>query len=125
MFLPPWISGDGRRRREDVGVQIVSSYWLESLVSFVVWLVANVVYLDMKRSGTRGLRRLVAFWLGSPTTWASMIFLPEGSSIQVEPPPDDEEALLAEIRRDRRLRSGPDEEEADRPPPPPSPSEDS
>lgn len=86
----------------------LSGIWLESVVSFIVWLVANVVYLDMKRSGARGIRRFFAFWLGSPTTWITLLFVREGSALRLEPPPDDEEALLAEIRRDRRLRGGDD-----------------
>ncbi len=98
----------------------LSGYWLESLVGFLVWLVANLVYLDRKRSGRRGLRRLLAFWLGIPTTWLTLLFVREGSTLLVEPPPDDEEALLAEVRRDRRLRGGPAPTEPD-----PHPSEES
>lgn len=85
----------------------VSGYLFEALAGFLVWLVANVVYLDMVRGGTRGLRRLVAFWFGAPTTFLTLILVKEGSRFRVEPPPDDEDALLAEIRRDRRLRGGP------------------
>lgn len=85
----------------------LSAYWVESLISFLVWLVANLVYLDRKRSGRRGVRRILAFWLGSPTTWLTLVFVREGSTLRVVPPPDDEGALLAEIRRDRRLRGGP------------------
>lgn len=86
----------------------LSNAGLQALVSFLVWLVANVVYLSRKRSGTRGFGRIVAFWLGSPTTWLVFLLVREGSGVAVAPPPDDEEALLEAIREDRRLRRGGD-----------------
>ena len=100
-------------------VQLGSSgYLLEKLVGFLVWAVANGVYLDMKRDGVHGFRRFLAFWLGTPTTWLTLLFVKEGSAARVKPPPDDEEALLARVREDRRLRRG--EEEAPEPTPRPT-----
>jgi len=91
------------------GMDVVfTGVWLEALASFVVWLVANGVYVDMRRTGRRGFRRLLAFWLGTPTTWLTLLAVREGVSPDLETPPDDEEALLAEIRRDRSLRTAAD-----------------
>ena len=80
------------------------AYLMELVVGFIVWLVANVVYLDMVRTGTRGFRRFLAFWFGTPSTFLTLIFVREGTHRAVEPPPDDEVALLEEVRRDRRRR---------------------
>jgi len=71
----------------------------------VVWLVANVVYVNMKRKGLRGFTRFVAFWLGTPTTWLSFFLLPEGRQPKFDTPPDDDEELFREVRRDRALRA--------------------
>jgi len=79
---------------------------LQWLVGAVVWLVANVVYLDMKRQGEHGLLRWVAFWMGTPTTWATLLLVREGSQPKVRGAPDDDAHLLEEIRRDRMLRDG-------------------
>lgn len=94
----------------------MSGYLFEALAGFLVWLVANVVYLDMVRGGTRGFWRFLAFWFGAPTTFLTLIFVKEGSRLTVEPPPDDEDALLAEIRRDRRLRAGPESDPSEEEP---------
>ncbi|MEQ8328839.1 MAG: hypothetical protein RH859_00095 [Longimicrobiales bacterium] len=83
------------------------AYLLETVVGFIVWLIANVVYLDMKRTGTRGFRRFLAFWFGAPSTSLTLLLVRPDSHPRLEPPPDDEEALLAAIRRDRECRVGP------------------
>jgi hypothetical protein len=41
---------------------------VEELAGLVVWLVANWAYLGARRTGTQGLRRLLAFWMGLPGT---------------------------------------------------------
>lgn len=97
----------------------LSAVGARSLVGFLVWLVANVVYLEGKRTGTRGLSRILAFWLGSPTTWLTLLFVRGGDAVPLEPPPDDEEALLEAVRRDRRLRRAAESTAA---PPDPSPN---
>lgn len=79
---------------------------IQELAGFAVWLVANGVYVDLRRKGDKGFARLVCFWLGLPVTWFSLLLVPEGSQPRIRPPPDDELALLREIRRDRGLRSG-------------------
>ena len=82
-------------------------YLLKLLLGALVWVVANVVYMDLKRKGIRGFTRFAAFWTGTPTTWISLFAIKEGSQPVIDPPPDDEgEALLAEIRRDRALSAG-------------------
>ncbi len=80
-------------------------FLLKELVGLFVWLVANAVYLDARRTGRRGIYRFLAFWMGLPGTLGSLILVREGSHPRVVPPPDDENRLLAEVRRDRWLRS--------------------
>jgi hypothetical protein len=81
--------------------------FLETAVAAIVWLVANVVYIDLKRKGVRGFTRFAAFWVGTPTTWISLFAIHEGDTPTFAPSPDDEDAvLLAEVRRDRALRGG-------------------
>jgi len=83
------------------------TYFLQAILGALVWLVANVVYVDLKRKGIRGFTRFAAFWAGTPTTWISLFAVREGSQPSIDPPPDDEgEALLAEIRRERALNPG-------------------
>ena len=85
--------------------------FIGEFVGMLVWIVANVVYVDARRKGTRGFHRFLAFWMGLPVTWVTLMAVREGSQPRIEPPPDDEERLLAEVRRDRalRARSGPDD----------------
>ena len=77
----------------------------------IVWLVANVVYVDMKRKGLHGFTRFAAFWAGTPTTWIALFALKDGTQPRFERPDDDDTTLLEEIRRDRlhRGESRPDE----------------
>ena len=84
---------------------------LQAIAGGALWALANAVYFDMKRKGTRGFRRFLAFWFGTPTTWATFFLVPEGSMDLVKPPPDDEIALLTEIRQDRAQRIAADVEE--------------
>ncbi len=89
------------------------SPFVQWVIGAIIWALANVVYVDMKRKGVGGFRRIVAFWLGNPTTWFSFFLVREGRMPRFEPPPDDDQALLMEIRMDRERRglSGPDEPE--------------
>ena len=82
---------------------------LQVLITAVVWVVANVVYLDLKRKGVRGFTRFAAFWAGTPTTWITLFAVREGRTPTFEVEGDDAELLL-EVRRDRALR---DEEPGD------------
>lgn len=77
---------------------------LEAFAGAVLLTVANAVYFDLKRKGQRGFARFIAFWLGTPVSWATWLLLPEGTAPQLEPPPDDEESLLREVRLDRARR---------------------
>lgn len=82
--------------------------FLQTLITAVVWIVANVVYLDMKRKGLRGFTRFAAFWAGTPTTWITFFAVREGT----QPTFDfgvDYDGLLEQIRRDKALRGGPEE----------------
>ena len=78
---------------------------LQGLAAAIVWGVANVIYLDLKRKGVRGFTRFAAFWAGTPTTWVTFFAVRDGKQPTFHPPPhDDGEALLAEIRQDRAAR---------------------
>jgi hypothetical protein len=91
--------------------------FVQALLGALVWLVANVVYIDMKRKGKRGFTRFAAFWAGTPTTWITFFALPEGKPPTFDPPSyDEEEALLEAIRLDRASRGlEPGSGEADHP----------
>jgi len=60
-------------------------HFLQGLIAAVVWLIANVVYVDMKRKGLRGFTRFAAFWAGTPTTWITFFAMPEGKHPKFEP----------------------------------------
>ncbi len=77
--------------------------FLQWWIGAIVWLVANVVYVDMKRKGLHGFTRFAAFWAGTPTTWISLFALQDGQQPAFERSTDDDH-LLEEIRRDRALR---------------------
>jgi hypothetical protein len=77
----------------------------QTMAAALGWVVANVVYLDMKRKGARGFTRFAAFWAGTPTTWITLFAVREGKQPTFERGADEED-LLREIRRDRALRSG-------------------
>jgi hypothetical protein len=85
-------------------------FWLflRTLVWAIVWALANVMYLDLKRKGVRSFGRFAAFWVGNPTTWITYFVVRQGGQPTFEPPPDDDDALLAEVRSDRALRAGTD-----------------
>ena len=89
-------------------------YFLEALIGAIVWAVANVVYVDLRRKGERGFGRIVSFFAGQPATWLWLFLVEEGRIPRIRPPPDDEDRLLREIEVDRELR------ERWRPPPLPS-----
>lgn len=78
--------------------------FLQALAGAIVWTFANFLYVDLKRKGVRSFARIVAFWMGMPVTWISLLVVREGRHPRLRPPPDDEDALLAEVRRDRALR---------------------
>ena len=79
-------------------------HFLQTVLAAIVWLVANVVYFDLKRKGIHGFTRFAAFWVGTPTTWITLFAVPSGERPTFRPPEDEGQELLAEIRRDRRLR---------------------
>jgi hypothetical protein len=84
---------------------------LREVVGFIVWIIANVMYIQFRKDGLYGFRRLVAFWLGFPVTVLS-VFGVRGPTaerrreLSQEARSDDdlEAELLAEIRRDRASR---------------------
>lgn len=79
--------------------------FLQALIAAIVWVVANVVYLDLKRKGIHGFTRFAAFWVGTPTTWITLFAVPDGKLQDLRPRnDDDDEALLEAIRRDREVR---------------------
>lgn len=80
----------------------------EGIIASIISVLANVLYIDLKRKGKPGFGRLVLFWMGTPLTWLWFFVIKEGSAPVIEEAPDDAAAILAEIRRDRQLRPGPD-----------------
>ncbi len=78
----------------------------EGIVASIVSVLANVLYIDMKRKGQSGWSRIFLFWMGAPLTWLWLFLIREGSAPEIVEPPDDAEALLAEIRRERGLSAG-------------------
>ena len=81
---------------------------MRAVIGGIVWGLANVVYIDLKRKGIKSFARFVAFWLGTPTSWVSFLLVPEGRQLRFDAQ-DDEQALLTEIRRDRARRSPSDQ----------------
>lgn len=80
---------------------------LRSVIAAIVWVVANVVYVDLRRKGIHGFTRFAAFWAGTPTTWIALFAVREGRQPTFHSRPDDDEReLLEAIRRDRALRAG-------------------
>lgn len=79
-------------------------HYLEVIIGAIVWAVANVVYVDLKRKGIRGFTRFAAFWVGTPTTWVALFAVREERQPTFQTVSDDDEALLLEIRRDRERR---------------------
>ena len=76
----------------------------EAIVTAVVTLIANLVYIDLRRKGVGGFTRFVSFWMGTPWSWVSFFMVPKGSQPKFQPPPDDDALLFWEVRRDRLLR---------------------
>lgn len=79
---------------------------MEVVFAAILWVVANAVYAEMRREGRRGLRRLVAFWIGWPGTLVGLVSIDEGS----QPPLRDDDHglpdLVERIRADRADRIG-------------------
>lgn len=78
--------------------------FLEAWIGAIVWVIANMVYADLRRRGERGIGRILAFFAGQPLTWISLFAVREGKPRGIRSPPDDEDRLLREIRVDRELR---------------------
>lgn len=78
----------------------------EGILGSLFWLLANALYIDLKRKGRGGFGRIVLFFMGLPLTWLWLLLIREGKERELPEPPDDAAALLEEIRRDRALRSG-------------------
>ena len=76
---------------------------VEELAGLVVWLLANWAYMVSRRTGSGGLQRFAAFWIGLPGTLVTLFVVQEGSQPKLAPPPDDEDALLDDVRRSRSL----------------------
>lgn len=79
---------------------------MEAVVGFILWVLANWVYVDMRRRGERGIKRFLAFWLGWPGTFVGMLSVDEKSQPTIRADDRDLRSLVQDIRRDRILRSG-------------------
>ena len=98
---------------------------LGALLGFAINVIALVSYWGFVRSGARGFRRFVAFWIGMPWTLFMKLFLRPDPDLVLErklaeslPPPEQDigvpEYVREEVRaiRRRRLGDGSDGEEA-------------
>ena len=79
---------------------------MEEFITGVIWILANLLYIDLKRKGKPGWSRIILFWMGLPLTWLWLFLVKDGSAPELKEVPDDADAILAEIRRDRRLGPG-------------------
>ncbi len=50
----------------------------EGIVGSIVWVLANALYIDMKRKGRSGWSRIILFWMGNPLTWLWFFLIREG-----------------------------------------------
>jgi hypothetical protein len=91
---------------------------LEEFITGVIWILANLLYIDLKRKGKPGWSRIILFWMGLPLTWLWLFLVREGSAPELEEVPDDADAILSEIKKDRQLKPGPPEGEGPEPTPP-------
>lgn len=89
----------------DIGIGL-GEYTLEVAVTLFAWIVANWAYLDFRRTGTRGFKRLVAFWMGWPATFLSLLVVRDGSQPRIQADDSGLEDLVHQIRRDRLMRGG-------------------
>lgn len=78
----------------------------EGIIGSIISILANVLYIDLRRKGRPGFSRFILFWMGIPFTWLWLFLIKEGSAPELEEAPDDADHILAEIRRDRELRPG-------------------
>lgn len=78
----------------------------EGIIGGIIWALANLLYVDLKRKGRPGLSRIILFWMGTPLTWLWLFLIKDGSAPALEEAPDDAQAILADIRRARRLEAG-------------------
>ena len=85
---------------------------MEELITGVIWILANLLYIDLKRKGKAGWSRIILFWMGLPLTWLWLFLVKDGSAPELEEVPDDADAILAEIQRDKQLKPGSPEGES-------------
>ena len=83
---------------------------MEEFIGGIIWILANLLYIDLKRKGKPGWSRIILFWMGLPLTWLWLFLVKEGSAPELLEAPDDADAILAEIKKDRQLKPGPPEE---------------
>ncbi len=99
---------------------------LGALLGFAINLIALVSYWGFVRSGARGFRRFLAFWIGMPLTLFMKLFLRPDPDLVLErrlveslPPPEEDigvpEYVREEVRAIRQRRLGSSAEEGDPP----------
>lgn len=91
---------------------------METIFGLIVWVLANLVYVEMRRRGEGGAKRLVAFWLGLPGTFVGMLVVDRRALPPIREDDEDMQGLVEEIRRERRqdLASRPGETDSSGPP---------
>ena len=99
---------------------------LGALLGFAINVIALVSYWGFVRSGAKGFRRFLAFWIGMPLTFFMKLFLRPDPDLVLErklveslPPPEQDvgvpEYVREEVRAIRQRRLGPSAEEGDAP----------
>lgn len=86
---------------------------METIFGLVVWVLANLVYVEMRRRGEGGFKRLVAFWLGLPGTFVGMLVVDRRALPPIREDDEGMHGLVEEIRRERRQHLPPRPGEAD------------
>lgn len=78
--------------------------FLEWIAGAAVWVLANAVYVDMRKRGVHGFGRFAAFFAGLPLTLLSASLVREGRPPRFGPSYEDDQDLLREVRTDRERR---------------------
>ena len=69
---------------------------LGGLISVLIWTLGNLAYWTFRSAGETGFKRIVAFWMGMPLTWVTLLAVREGI------PMDDGDGLVGQEVRELR-----------------------
>lgn len=99
------LKADRRAAKVEASVPVFAAGGaMEAIFAVILSIVANLVYFDMRRSGEHGFKRFLAFWLGSPVSFLTLLLVPEGRTLPVRGDDEGLNELVDEIRQDRESR---------------------